>query len=175
MNLPLPLARLFVAAALAAAPALVACGEKSEPSPAAQASTTTTTATPSPGTPLVSYARSGGVAAFQEILTVTRNGGAKLELGFLPNASLTRFELTNGELELLNDTLDAADLEPGDAPETGCADCLQYEITTADGTSRFDENAIPPGAEDLIRVLEKIVADNIPAQAAAAAQGAGAN
>ncbi len=169
MKLPLPLARALVAAALSAALALAACGEKSEPSPGPQATTATTTTATMPGTPLVSYARSGGVAAFQEILTVTRNGDAKLELGFLPDASLTRFELSKGELELLTDTLEEAELEPGDAPETGCADCFEYEITTAEGTSRFDESAIPPGAEDLVRVLEKIVAANIPAQAATAA------
>jgi hypothetical protein len=149
---------------------VAACGEKDEPEVGTQATPPTTTT--QAGGPLVSYARTGGVAGIQELLTVGQEGEAKLELGFLPDTSLTRFQLSQAELQMLRTALDKAELEPGNGPQTGCADCFTYEITTAAGTSTFDQTTIPAGAEDLVQALQQIVEDNIPARAAAAGGGA---
>jgi hypothetical protein len=154
--------------ALVAAATIAACGEK--PEPAITTSTTTTTTTPEARYQVV-YQRSGGVAGIRERLAVTNDGGATLSLGYQPNASTSHFQLTVSELRELRRDLAGANLKPGNAPRTGCADCFVYEITTSAGTTRFDESAVPRDAKPLIAFLQGLVEDNIPAHAAGGTNG----
>ena len=120
------------------------------------------------GPRLVNYTRIGGVAGIDEQLTVDEDGAATLELGRAGEASSTEFELTPAELRGLEEALEAADLPPGEAPQTGCADCFVYTITFAGETSSFDQTQVPASAEELVGMLEQLVEDNIPATASAA-------
>ncbi len=147
--------------------ALAAAGcEKDEPElPIAAESTTTTDSDPD-GPLLVGYTRTGGVAGINEQLGVNEDGAATLELGQGDQLTSSAFELTPSELDRLTRALDDAELEPGAAPQTGCADCFVYEIAYTGRSSSFDQTQVPPGAQQLVDVLEQLVEDNIPARAA---------
>jgi hypothetical protein len=154
------------AATVAVALAIAACGEKAEPAITTQATTTSPEAQT-----FITYRRTGGVAGIREVLAVTNDGGATLQIGYPPNSSSSHFQLTVAELRELHRDLAGADLKS--TPKSACADCFQYTITTMTGTTTFDERGIPTGTQRLIALLGKLVADNIPAHAASGGTSGG--
>ena len=86
--------RTLLALLACAATGLAACGEKSEP-PVATAASTTTPATVAKY-PLT-YRKSGGIAGINEGLLITKQGQAGLRIGYMPEVSTSKFELTAGE------------------------------------------------------------------------------
>jgi hypothetical protein len=153
---------LAVAAAMAFAPGC----EKDEPDVPIEADADTSS--PGAGAALVVYSRTGGVAGISELLAVTDDGSATLELGHGSETTSTGFDLTSAELSRLRGAVQTAHLEPGPAPPSGCNDCFHYEITVGAKTTGFDQTQVPEQAEELVAMLGQLVEDHIPARASAA-------
>jgi hypothetical protein len=132
--------------------------------------------TPADG-PLVTYERGGGIAATYVKLTVAGDGSAVIADG-LPEAeqkqAVTRFRLSGGDLSELTRAVEAAaPLEKSPSP-SGCADCFEYSIETADGKVSFDETAVgddadgPQVSAEIVRLLAElnaiVEANNAPGE-----------
>jgi hypothetical protein len=119
------------------------------------------TADPPVSGPLVTYARSGGVASMPEQLVVEAGGSATVEAGV--DSVRTTFELSEAELDELRSTLEAADfggVEPG---PTGCADCYSYEVVYDGTTVSYDDaNTAPASVTAVVALLGRITSDHYP-------------
>ena len=79
-----------------------------------------------PGGALITYTRSGGIAATTRHLVVQEDGSATVRVEG-PGDIGAEFRLSDAELRQLRSAIDDATLE-GDSAPTGCADCYSYEI-----------------------------------------------
>jgi hypothetical protein len=84
-----------------------------------------------------------------------------------------RFDLSAAELGELEEAVDAADLAGVSvAPESGCADCFVYEISTAAGTATYDDaqasgladGEVPESVLTLSAMLSGLIAEHAPDQ-----------
>jgi hypothetical protein len=139
---------------------LSACGESDDDDAPA----------PAPGAPLVEFTKSGGVAGIAEGITVNAGGGAVLTLGWKDEA-VKRFELTDAELSELEEAVAAADLAAFEVPpESACADCFVYELTTAEGSATYDdaqasglaEGEVPDAVVALSALLGNLISEHAP-------------
>jgi hypothetical protein len=113
--------------------------------------------------PLVTYARSGGVAGVPERLVVERDGAATVEVGI--EGARQSFELPVDELEQLRSELEAADFESVDDPPSPptCADCFVYEIVYDGTTISYDDaNPPPESVSSVVASLAAITGDHYP-------------
>lgn len=113
-----------------------------------------------PGGALITYTRSGGIAATTRHLVVQEDGSATVRVEG-PGDIGAEFRLSEAELRQLRSAIDDATLE-GDSAPTGCADCYSYEIAAAGSTASFDETQIPPGTQHLVSLLDGIVDSETP-------------
>ena len=92
--------------------------------------------------PLVAYARSGGIAATPERLTIERDGSATVVAGV--EGERSSFELSESELAELSAELEAADFELPEDPGPGvCADCFVYEVVYGELEISYDDLDTP--------------------------------
>ena len=95
--------------------------------------------------PLVVYARSGGVAANPERLTIERDGAATVVAGV--DGQRSSFELSESELAELSAELEAADFGALEDPgPSACADCFFYEVVYGDLEISYDDLDTPPAS-----------------------------
>jgi len=137
------------------ASALGACGgERDTGSPNAE-----------PSGPLVTYARSGGIAGMPVELTVEADGQARVRAG-IEGGQPAAFALGAAELDRLRRTLEAADLaavQPSTEPST-CADCFSYEVTYEGRTASYVEiDEVPSSVSAAVSELDRIAGEHVPA------------
>ena len=153
--------RMLPLALLATALLAAGCGDDDPPPEA-----------PPESGPLVTYARSGGVASVPESLVVEADGAATVVAG-IDGARLS-FRLSDRELEQLRSELDAADFESVEDPPSPptCADCYVYEIVY-DGTTISYDEANPPAESvtDVVGTLAAITGNHYPPDAFEPAPG----
>lgn len=133
--------------------AIAGCGDDDSATP---------TTTPTSG-PLVSYEKSGGVAAVLERLTVYRDATATVRVGFTEPVERT-FVLGPDELLQLSEELEAADLEAVDPSDPNlCADCFVFKVRYGDEEIEFAEIDEPPeSVATVISHLGSLVEDHYP-------------
>ena len=109
---------------------------------------------------LITYTRSGGIAATTQHLTVRTDGSATVSVEG-PGDIGADFRLSHAEFAELNSAIGDATLE-GEAPPTGCADCYSYVISADGATASFDETQVPSGTEHLVSLCERIIERETP-------------
>jgi hypothetical protein len=106
---------------------------------------------------LVAYHRTGGIAGFDDRLSVSRHGLAV----HTPRAGVPRlFRLSAAELAELADALADADfpsLEPEYLPEVPVSDGFTYTLTHAGKTVVTADGAVPPALAVPISVLDRLL------------------
>jgi hypothetical protein len=116
-------------------------------------------------TQLVDYHRSGGIAGFEDRLTVSRSGvGVHTPRSGVPRV----FRVSPAALADLERALEAADfpsLDPSYLPTTPIADAFSYTITHLGATVVTSDGAVPAPLEPVIAQLNRLL---VPAPAATA-------
>jgi hypothetical protein len=117
--------------------------------------------TMTPASPLlIEYRRTGGIAGFDDQLTIFENGTATLTRR---GGQEVRFILTDAELRNLSGLLQAAgfsDLDPEYPPAQPGADYFDYRITYQGKTVHAVDTGIPVRLEPVLRALNTIVGEH---------------
>jgi hypothetical protein len=116
--------------------------------------------------PLVSYARSGGIASLPERLVVEADGSTALVAGV--EGAQTTFRLSPERLEQLRSGLEAADFDAVEQPPgpTMCADCFSYELIYDGATITYDEaDLLPASVTSVVALLAQITSEHYPSDA----------
>ena len=104
---------------------------------------------------LVEYRRSGGIAGFDDRLTVYRDGSATLER---VRGSSGRYRVGAEDLRALEQALEAArfpELRPEYLPDTPIADGFGHTITYRGRTVRTADGGVPARLEPVLRALSE--------------------
>lgn len=114
---------------------------------------TTSTSPPTGDELLVEYVRGGGFAPSLQRLTIEADGDATLVSGYEPDPPVRQdVELTDAELADLIDAVEAADLEAVEPGAGICADCFEYEITTARGEASLTSADLDEGGDAIVPI-----------------------
>jgi hypothetical protein len=110
-----------------------------------------------PSGQLVDYRRSGGIAGFEDRLTVSRSGvGVHTPRSGVPRV----FRVSPAALADLERALEAADfqsLDPSYLPTTPIADAFAYTITYLGGTVVTSDGAVPTPLEPVVAGLNRLL------------------
>ena len=110
-----------------------------------------------PNGQLVDYRRSGGIAGFEDRLTVSRSGvGVHTPRSGLPRV----FRVSPDALADLQRALEAADfpsLDRSYLPTTPIADAFTYTITYLGGTVVASDGAVPTALEPVVAALNRLL------------------
>lgn len=107
--------------------------------------------------PLIDYQRTGGIAGFDDHLTVQRDGVATLSR----RAVETQFALGSDELGRLETLFAQAGFQKMRReylPDQPGADRFEYRVTYKGHTVRTFDGAVPQALEDILDELNRIVA-----------------
>ena len=120
------------------------------------------TAPPAENMVLVEYQRSGGIAGFNDHLTVFSNGTAFLtRRGDVPvTIAMSQSDLDG--LTHMFDNAGFANLAPDYPPASPGADYFDYRITYRGKTVHAVDTGVPPALEPVIRSLNEIMSGHAP-------------
>jgi hypothetical protein len=119
-------------------------------------------AAPDQKTPLVEYRRTGGIAGFNDHLTVFPNGTAFLSRR---GDALTTFVMSPQDQDNLTRVFDSAgfaSLGSEYPPASPGADYFDYVVTYRGKTVHAVDTGVPPALEPVLRALNEIVSAHAP-------------
>ena len=123
---------------------------------------TESTTTPTGGQPAtpITFTKGGGVAGIAAELTIDVDGVVTLVTGYSPDVEKRELDVPEAQVDEIVALAEEADYPQGPGPETGCADCFLYAVSSPAGEASYDDVSLadaPGSVAELIGRLNALV------------------